>query len=531
MRRDLDQLENNKFDVLIVGAGIYGISIARDAVLRGLDVCLIDANDFGSGTSHNSLKIIHGGIRYFQHLNFKRVLESIHEREMWAQVSKRFIKPLKFVIPTYGYASRGPLALALAVNMHNLFAAAQKLHRQQKHYPSGHMLSRSECCELLPATNDENITGGAVWYDGQIVDADRLHIELLKDAYDKGLCLANYIRAEEILVAAGKTSGAHVVDQVSGAAFDIQASLVVNATGPWAYSLLKPSLKDKHKYINQPLSKNFNIVIDSLDKDYAFGVKSKRSSDAVVGSSKRVYFFTPWLNKTVIGTAHLPHQVAGSNDFDVSKDVSVFVDEINEACPSLSLNQNDIRYVYSGLTPAENVDAAREVSRSHHTSLIDHAVTDNVDNLLSVIGVKYTTARSAAQKIVDIIVSRLARDLKTPLKQVPLNYAINEINDDFSSMDDLCLEAFPSQASITSIYREHIKEHVDNAVENEMVLSLEDYVLRRNNLAMRGLLTKEDLIPVTKGLVEKLGLQEDELNKQLRDISSRLTLATSNELN
>jgi len=127
MQRDLDQLEHEKFDVLVIGGGIYGISIARDAVLRGLKVCLIEANDFGSGTSHNSLKVIHGGIRYFQHLNFKRVHESVREREMWMQISKRLIKPLKFVLPTYGYGSRGPLALGAAVKMHNSIAALRVL--------------------------------------------------------------------------------------------------------------------------------------------------------------------------------------------------------------------------------------------------------------------------------------------------------------------------------------------------------------------------------------------------------------------
>ena len=515
MQRDLDSLEHSKFDLLVVGAGIYGISIARDAVLRGLKVCLIEANDFGSGTSHNSLKVIHGGIRYFQHLNFKRVYESVCEREMWMQTSARLIKPLKFVLPTYGYASRGPLALGAAVKMHNSVAAIQSRKRA---YPNGYLISKNDCEKLLPNIEGSGITGGAVWYDGQIVDADRLHIELLKDAYRRGLCLANYVSAEKIMIASGKAVGVQAKDGVTGREFEIEASVIVNATGPWAYKLLASVVRED-KYKRQALSKNFNIVIDSIGKEFAFGLKSKRASDAVVGESKRVYFFTPWLNKTVIGTAHFKHDIEAPLDTSVSRELPGFIEEINEACPALGLTKDDVRYIYSGFTPAEDTNENSDTSRAHHTSLINHAETDGIKNLLSVVGVKYTTARSTAEHVVRGVFKKLKKEIK----DIP-SYAIEELRDDLSSVDDLSLDATVSKEEVDAVYRKKRTEHLQRSIDTEMVLNIDDYFLRRNNLAIRGLLGLDDLKETAKMLAQKLNIHDDKSQVQQKDIYTKLGL-------
>ncbi len=519
MQRNLDQLEHDQFDLLVIGAGIYGISVARDAVLRGLKVCLIDANDFGSGTSHNSLKIIHGGIRYFQHLNLKRVFESVQERERWVQISNKLIKPLKFILPAYGYGSRGPLALGAAINMHNLVAAMQNKKRA---YPNGYLISKADYQQLLPEINGENIKGGAVWYDGQIVDADRLHIELLKDAHRQGLCLANYLRADELLIASKKSIGVHVKDMVTGRHFDIKASQIINAAGPWAYRLLKSSI-GTDEYNFQPLTKNFNIVIDSIRKDFAFGVKSNRASDAVIGESKRVYFFTPWLNKTVIGTAHFEHDISKEMDTDVSSELPGFMDEINEAYPSINLSQDKVNYIYSGFTPAEQSSANDRSSRSHRTNIIDHARVDNIDNLISVIGVKYTTARSTASRVVDMVVDRI----NYKAKKIPIsNYSLQEYKSIFSNIDDLCLQPIISQDKINTIYLKNMYKHISYTIEAEMVFNLEDYVLRRNNLAKRGYLGRQNLEKIAKEMANKFNWSDNQMKVQLENISKKLHIVS-----
>ena len=445
---------------------------------------------------------------------------------MWVQISNRLVKPLKFVLPAYGYGTRGPLALGAAVKMHNFIATTQK-SRTQRAYQNGHMLSKAECLEHLPDIENKNISGGAVWYDGQIIDADRLHIELLQDAYRRGLCLANYVQVEEILISSGKAIGVNVVDKFTSKAFDINASMIINAAGPWAYSLLKPSFKN-NQYNQQPLSKNFNIVVDSIGKDFAFGVKSKRTSDAVVGSSKRVYFFTPWLNKTVIGTAHFKHDPGETLDTDISEELPEFLSEINEAYPSTNLNMQNIKYVYSGFTPSEQSESNNGSFRAHHTSLIDHAEEDGVDNILSVIGVKYTTARSTAERVVDLVVERLQKNINdlSVAKILPSAYAIEELIDKYSKINDLNLQAIISEDEIDTVYRKNMHEHVNQSVDEEMVSSLEDYILRRNNLGIRGLLRKADIYAIANTLAKKFIWENNEVEMQVANIAKKIDLAS-----
>ena len=515
MQRDLHKLETTEFDLLVIGGGIYGISIARDATLRGLNVALVEADDFGSRTSHNSLKIIHGGIRYLQHFNFKRVQESVREREMWVNISHNIIRPLKFVLPTYGYGTRGPFALAAAIKMHNYVARMQNKNRA---YPDGHIISKTACQELIPELDNGPLTGGAVWYDGQILDADRLHIELLKDACAKGLYVANHLKVNDINIVAKKATGVTVTDQINYSTFDIRANLIVNATGPWAYSLLRNHVSKK-KYQFQSLSKNFNIVIDHIGKDFAFGIKSTRDSDAVVGSSKRMYFLTPWLNKTVIGTAHFTHESEELN-FDIDRELPGFIDEINQAFPSLNLDENKISYRYVGYTPTDSENKKQKPSRAHLTSIIDHEIEDGIENLLSVIGVKYTTARNTAQYVVDLAQSKLKLDASE--KNVVDDYSLDHQLDDCSNINLLSLHDHVSKNEIEFVYLKHIDQHIKYAINNEMSLKLDDYILRRNNLAVRGYLNKNQIEQITASFCKIQGIRPADVESELHSVFSSL---------
>ena len=457
MWRDLSSLEAEKFDVLVIGGGIYGAFIVRDAVYRGFKVCLIEAEDFGSGTSHNSLKIIHGGIRYFQHLNFKRVFDSIREREIWANIAPNYVKPLKFVIPAYGYSTRGPVALTAAVTMHNAFNLAQNGKATSRKYPHGKVLSSKECQELVPYLEGKSITGGVYWYDGQVIDADRLIIKILKDSERQGITLANYVRANKILSCNNKVEGVHAIDQITGQEFKITSSIVVNATGPWAYQTLQTNKNfNSNSYKNLPLSKSFNIVIDSIGKDHAFGLESGRSSDAVIGKSNRAYFFTPWLNTTVIGTAHFSHNNSNNLNSDVSKEIGGYIDEINQICPTLNLTTKSIKYVYSGFTPADDAIGKGEASRSHRSDIIDHEHKDGIKNLISVIGVKYTTSRLVAEKVVDLISLKLNKNVNGELSRT--KSIGKEFDDELNVIDKYILTPLPDRDDVYQTFNNHIKK-------------------------------------------------------------------------
>src|SRR5690606_19226027 len=208
MQRDLDALARSQFDVLVIGGGIYGACIARDAALRGLSVALVEKGDFCSGTSHNSLKIIHSGIRYLQHLDFQRVRESIGERRVWLTIAPHLVQPLKFMIPTQGYLARGPLALQAAVLLHRMLGLDwNRGVADELKIPTGRVYGRSALRRSIPGLPLRGLSGAASWHDGQVVDADRMVIECLESAVQHGAKVANYLKADSFLHSGEKIHG------------------------------------------------------------------------------------------------------------------------------------------------------------------------------------------------------------------------------------------------------------------------------------------------------------------------------------
>ena len=173
MIRNLSQLQGRKFDVLVVGGGIYGVCTAWDAALRGLSVALVEKGDFGSATSSNSLKIIHGGLRYLQHADLKRVRESTAERRTLMRIAPHLVHPMPCLMPTYGHALKGKEAMAVALFLNDLVCFDRNgLSDPQKHIPRGRVISKKECMSLIPGVNERELSGGALWYDCQLYNSE-----------------------------------------------------------------------------------------------------------------------------------------------------------------------------------------------------------------------------------------------------------------------------------------------------------------------------------------------------------------------
>ena len=189
MRRDLKALSATLYDLIIIGGGIHGLSAAWDAALRGLKVALIEQGDFGGATSANSFKIVHGGLRYLQHLNFKRMRMSIGERSHLMRLAPHLVSPLPFLVPCYGHGIKGPEALRAALAVNDMVSADRNKHLDPAvHLPGGHLLSREGCLEQFPGLMANGLTGAAVFYDGQMYDSERLCLEFALSASDAGRC-------------------------------------------------------------------------------------------------------------------------------------------------------------------------------------------------------------------------------------------------------------------------------------------------------------------------------------------------------
>ncbi|MCL6285286.1 FAD-dependent oxidoreductase [Ruegeria sp. 2012CJ41-6] len=502
-RAGLSDLRTAPYDVLVIGGGIYGAMTARDAALRGLRVALVERGDFGAETSHNSLKLMHGGIRYVQHLDFARLRASARERAFWQFAAPDLVRPLEFVIPLTGYGIKGPEAFAAAATLYNIASTGLR----GPDYPAARVLGRAAARNRLGDHAPDDLRGGGLWRDGQILDANRLQLAALRAASEAQADLANYMRVDGLRTEAGRVTGARLHDEVTGEEGEVSAHVILSCTGAAAAELAAPVLPEGAQARFPGFARATNITVDRPGGTYGLGVVSRARSDAVVDRGGRMYFLTPWRDKLIIGT----HEAPGPGTHippRAGKDIDDFLGELDLACPSLALTRGDILHVYQGLIPADVDDSRGDVRRQTKGTLIDHRAADDVAGLISVIGVKYTTARLIAERAVDLAVAQLGRggaspSLTTELPAVGL-----------ASCDPDCPDSTSGR--------------VREAVQGEMAVTLADLVLRRMPLAetggLRGSAGQARLAAVADLMAAERGwdaeLKQAEIAAVLRDIET-----------
>jgi len=197
MRRDLPRMAEGQYDVLLIGGGVQGLAIARDAASRGLSVALVERDDFGAGNSGNSQKIVHGGLRYLQHADLRRMRESIRERRILLATAPHLVQPLGFLLPTRGRGLRGRLAMSAALALNDMIGFDRNATRDPaRRLPRSRVLSVQEAGSLAPQALPDGSTGAALWYDAQMLDSERLLLAIAKAAHDAGAALANHAPPE-----------------------------------------------------------------------------------------------------------------------------------------------------------------------------------------------------------------------------------------------------------------------------------------------------------------------------------------------
>jgi len=510
MQRNIEQLKNQHFDVVIIGAGIHGACIARDASMRGMSVALIDKGDLCGATSHNSLKTIHGGIRYLQHLNFKRTLESINEQKYWLRTAPHLIKPLPFLMPTYGHGVRGPEAMWCGIKLYEAMAFGRN-RSLPKHrmIPKGKIISAKECLKLAPSIKREGLTGGAIWYDAQAENTDRTVIEIAQSAAINNASVANYVSAEELIIENDIAIGVLAKDGLSNEQFNIRGNLIVNAAGPWAANLLASSNNASLSHHRLPLTKSMNIVTRKILPEHAIGVQSKREPGSVISNNKRLYFIVPWRERSMIGTTHfkLDSDIGdfNNNTAGTRMEIDEFIHEINDAYPDAKLSTDDVIYCYQGLTPANEPDQHKNASRLDHSKIIDHSVSDNIKGLISIISIKWTTARLTAEQTVDLIVTKMG-DKISNLKHC-------------QTRDEPLLNAnAPTKFLHDQSSDDELTEFVIRALTEEMTVSLSDLLLRRTDAVMQNFLSIQQIKTLSQSLASHLDWDTSEKNKQLEQL-------------
>ena len=393
--RDVSRLESTAYDLLVVGGGIYGLATAYDAASRGLRVALVESGDFGSGASFNHQKTAHGGLRSLSTGHLRRARQMIHERRALARIAPWFLRPLPFIVGTYRSVARNRLALRAA------FALDGWLGRRrndgvddQLHLPAPKLISKSQTLKFFPGIRSQRLTGGAQWYDYQMVEGDRLTFAFAAAADRAGADLVNYVEAIEALTEGGRIAGMTVRDRLTDRTLPIRATVTLNAAGSQAgvvmrmFGVTRPF----------PLLKAMNLVTSKPASDIALAAPT---------ADGRTLTLVPWKGHAIVGTSQSTRVVETLETSVTASEVEAFVDEANAAFPALHLKSSDVKLVHRGLLPAvTGRDGAVDLMVT--PLILDHAA-EGAAGAITVIGVKYVSARGVAARAVDAVVRRLGR--------------------------------------------------------------------------------------------------------------------------
>jgi glycerol-3-phosphate dehydrogenase len=492
MKRDLKRLADERFDLLVIGGGITGACVARDAAMRGLSVALVEKNDFAHATSAHNSKLIHGGLRYLRNFELGLVRESLRERRIWQRIAPHMVHPLPFLIPLYGAGWQARAQLAAGLTLYDALSFDRGwLDDPAQRLPRHRWLNARAARANEPALDDPKLDGAFRYYDAQMYSPERLALECLRDGESRGAVIANYVAADKLLLRGDWVEGASVADTFSDTRFDIRASLALIAAGPWADIFLAQALgkSGSHRILR---SKGIHLIVPSMTREAALTVAASGSH----------FFVLPWRGASLLGTT----DTAFTGDPDsvgvTERDIADFLAFINAHLPSAHLSRADVKHFYAGLRPLVDDNSGDTYDASRRAELIDHSKDDGVEGLFSAIGGKWTTSRHLAEQIVDAAVAKLGksadicRTATTKLEAAPTQHVRTFFK---ASSKEHVARLYGTRATkIMVMARDNpeleeslsscgdIAAQVLNATREEMALTLDDVVMRRTGIGQLG---------------------------------------------
>lgn len=374
-------------DLVVVGGGIHGSMLALEAARRGLDPLLLEKADFGGGTSWNSLRIAHGGLRYLQTLDLERFRESVRERRWLLRRFPDLVEPLPCLMPLYGRGLRRPAVFRVALLLNRLLSRDRNRGVEpDRRLPPGRVLDAAETRARVPAVREEGLQGGALWYDASIRSTNRLLIEALRWACARGARCLNYVEARELLVEDGAVAGVRGRDRARNEDLSFRARVVVNAAGPWTPAVARAFGSPAPGLYTPSIA--FNLLLDrEPPSDVCVAVEPEDGG--------RTYFLRPWRGRLLAGTWHGPWD-GGPDGADPGEErIGAFLEDLRRCAPALDVSREEVVRVYAGLLPAEEEGTAELSTRE---VLHDHGADGGPAGLYSLAGVKYTTARRVAER-------------------------------------------------------------------------------------------------------------------------------------
>jgi len=376
-----------ELDILVVGGGVTGAGAALDAATRGLRTGLVEARDFASGTSSRSSKLIHGGLRYLEMLDFSLVKEALHERGLLLQrLAPHLVRPVPFLYPLKRRIWERPY-IGAGLLLYDLMAAGGLASRGM---PMHRHLTRTQARTLVPALRQDALVGAIKYYDAQVDDA-RHTMMIVRTAAQFGALCASRTRMEKVLKDGGRVVGAQLLDVESGRRFDVRARRIINATGVWSDEA--QDLADTRPAVRVRASKGVHLVVP---RD-----RIASQSGIILRTERSVLFVIPWDTHWIIGTTDTDWDLDKAHPAASSADIDYLLAQVNSVL-ARPLSRDDIEGVYAGLRPlvTGNASATTKLSR-------EHVVAEPAPGLIVVAGGKYTTYRVMAKDAVDAAVAGL----------------------------------------------------------------------------------------------------------------------------
>jgi len=491
MRREPARLGERVFDLLVVGGGIYGAWIAYDAALRGLSVALVERDDWGSGTSSASSKLIHGGLRYLEHGHLGLVAKALRERARLLRLAPHRVWPLRFLLPVYGDSRASRAVLQVGLMLYDLLAGGRQ------NVPSHRQLASDDLQRIAGWLEPQDLRGGFVYGDAGTDDA-RMTLELVDGALTAGAVAVNHARMVSLLRRHdGAVEGAHIQDALSGKTHEVRARCTVAAVGPWALQVVgcDPG----------PLrfSKGVHLVLPPLPGP------SDRAVLLTARSDRRVFFLIPWYGATLVGTTDTDYHGAIDQARVEDADRDYLLSAVRQRCPGLGWSASDVRGSFVGVRTLQGGSGKIGAVTREWTLAEPHA------GLLVPIGGKLTSARVEAARTVDRCLQRLgirARPSLTGQRRLPWAPATSWMDwaaDQIAIGTALGLDRLTAATCIrrhgVRVERlwSHLRDHPDDvrridprypfcqgevahAVVHEMALTTQDVLRRRLPLAILG---------------------------------------------
>ena len=545
MERFIENYKDEKFDVIVIGGGISGASVAYEAATRGLKVALLEKNDFSWATSAATSKMIHGGLRYLVNGEIGLVRESLRERRVLENIAPNFVYPWPMMMTHYTKPLKNnKWVVKIGMLVYDMLSYDKNFTWDScKKIPVHKTISKEDVLNQEPHVRAKGLTGASVFCDCVSIFPERFTLAFVKSAVAYGAKASNYAKVEGFIMDKGThVTGVNVKDLLTGKTHAVAGKVIVNCGGPWADLVLGLAKTDSKGSATLRRSEGIHIITK----------KKLLSGNYTVGSMTpegRHFFLIPWRNHTLIGTTDKPFN-GNPDDYRVTKEsIMELIADVNSSFGDGKLTYADVQHTYGGLRPLIEKETKETYSSSRKYEIYDNK-EEGLDGLITVEGGKYTTSRQLAETCLNIVAAKMGRDLgKSTTKKHYL--AGCEIKDLCGFLDDLqkkkngfssatldylgrnygteC-EAVLKLAKEDKALSETINEdgellaQVVYAVRNEMARTLSDIVMRRTGIGTLGNPGENVLRKVAQLAAKELQWDQARVEKEISDTVNLLKI-------